>query len=450
VTHAPSIPAAACVPDPAPVAANGAVTGLAARVGVAGVLRALQGLLAFAAAVAAARLLGPTAYGAYAVALSVLGLAAPVIALGLPLVALRSVAAQRAGELPALARFGPAAILAVGGAAAGATWLAADSLTAPWRFGLPAELAALAVAAAVPCALLRWWSGWTLGAGRTARGQLGEALLRPLALLAGLGLLAALGGAVTAGQAIALQALALALAALPAAVWARQVRRSAAGAHPAAAARPRAWLGAGLPLMAAGLLGLLQLNLDLLMLGALAGVEAAGPYHAAARLAQLAALPLVAANLVLAGALAAAHAAGERARLQALLTRWARICSAAAAGVLVLALPAGGAALQLFGPGFAGAHAALVVLAAGQLVNVACGSVALVLSVTGHERAVLAGMVLGAAANLALNALLIPVWGITGAALATALSTVAWNLALARSVRRRLGVEPSLLGRTPC
>jgi O-antigen/teichoic acid export membrane protein len=439
----------------APAAPGRPLPALAARVGVAGLLRGLQGLLGFAGAVAAARLLGAEAYGVYAVALALLGLAAPVVALGLPLVALRGVAAGRAdgrdGELAGLARFGPAAILAAGGAAVAGTWLLAPAVPEPWRFGLPIGVATLAVAAAVPCALLRWWSGWALGAGCSVRGQLGEALLRPLGLLAGLGLLAALGAEVTAGRALALQALALVLAALPAAVWARQLRRRVdPGPRLAAAPRPRAWLGAGLSLMAAGLLGLLQLNLDILMLGALAGAEAAGPYHAAARLAQLAALPLVAANLVLAGALAAAHAAGDRARLQGLLTRWARICSGAAAGVLVLALIAGGPALALFGPDFPAAQTALVVLAAGQLVNVACGSVALVLSVTGHERAVLRGMALGASANLVLNALMIPLWGVTGAALATALATALWNLALVGCVRRHLGVVPHAFGAGPC
>jgi O-antigen/teichoic acid export membrane protein len=405
--------------------------------------------------VTAARLLGPEAYGAYAVALSLLGVAAPLVALGLPLVALRTVAAGRTAELRGLARFGPAAIAGTGLAAGLAVWLAAPLLPAAWRFGLSAELAAFAVAAAAPAALLRWWSGWVLGAGWSARGQAGEALLRPLLVLAGLGALAGLGWAASATDAIALQAGALSLAALAAAVWARRSGRDTGGAGPASApgrpaGHPGRWLGAGLPLMAAGLLGLLQLNLDVLMLGALADPAAAGPYHAASRLAQLAALPLVAANVVLAGELAAAHAHGERARLQRLMRGWARRCTALAAVVLGLALLAGGSALQLFGPGFAGAQTALVVLAAGQVVNVACGSVALALSVTGQERAVLRGMALGAAANLALNLLLIPPLGPLGAALATAVSTALWNLVLARGVRRHLGVDPTAFGRSAC
>jgi O-antigen/teichoic acid export membrane protein len=198
--------------------------------------------------------------------------------------------------------------------------------------------------------------------------------------------------------------------------------------------------------MLAGLLATVQQTLDILLLGVLAEAPAAGVYHAAARLAQLPALILVAANVVVAPGIARCHRLGDRAGLAALLARASRLTMLAAVA-LALVLAAGRTPLlDLFGGGFAAGGGALLVLLAGQLVNVACGPVALALSVTGHARDALAGVALAAAVNLALSLLLIPPFGLLGAAAATAVALAAWNLLLQARVRRRLGVEAGALG----
>jgi O-antigen/teichoic acid export membrane protein len=55
-------------------------------------------------------------------------------------------------------------------------------------------------------------------------------------------------------------------------------------------------------------------------------------------------------------------------------------------------------------------------------------------------------MAWSALANIVLNALLIPRFGATGAACATAFSIVLWNVALNYEVRRHLGIDAGVIG----
>jgi O-antigen/teichoic acid export membrane protein len=87
----------------------------------------------------------------------------------------------------------------------------------------------------------------------------------------------------------------------------------------------------------------------------------------------------------------------------------------------------------------------LIILAAGQLINVAFGSVGLFLTMTGYERDTLRGQVIALVVNALAAVILIPPYGAVGAALAVAIGLVTWNAALAISFVQRLGFRPSAL-----
>lgn len=417
--------------------------------GPSAIVRLAQAALTVLLALAAARLLGAAEYGRFALAATLSTLLAVPVGLGLPTLAVREVAGRAHGDpgrLRALARTGPWLIIGAGAALTATTALALAVAPAGLPAPRDAPLLLGAVALAGPWALLRWAGGWLQGLGRAVWAQAGDGLLRPLLALAGLGLCAGAGLDGPAAFAVLAGAVLGALG-----IVARQVHRAGRLWPSDAPARPDTvgWLGVGLPLMAAGTLSMLQLTADVAMLGALADSSAAGVYHVASRLAQLAALLLVAANVVVAPRAAQLHRAGDRAGLQRLLTHSARLTTVAALVVLAATLPGGAALLDLFGPGFAAGAPALTVCALAQLANVACGSVAVVLAMTGRQRALLLGVTLGAGVNLVLNALLIPACGMLGAALATLASTAVWNGVLAWQVRRSLGVDPTVLGRVP-
>jgi O-antigen/teichoic acid export membrane protein len=67
------------------------------------------------------------------------------------------------------------------------------------------------------------------------------------------------------------------------------------------------------------------------------------------------------------------------------------------------------------------------------------------MSMTGHERISARILWQTALLNVLLNAVLIPLYGLVGAALASAVSLAIWNTMLYREVHRRLGINSTAL-----
>jgi O-antigen/teichoic acid export membrane protein len=118
--------------------------------------------------------------------------------------------------------------------------------------------------------------------------------------------------------------------------------------------------------------------------------------------------------------------------------------------VAVIIVLFGKTILGLFGPGFIIAYVPLVILLTGQTINAMSGSVGFLMTMTGYEKQAAWIIGTGATANIALNAVLIPLFGILGAArilgaaIATASTTALWNVAMLIFVRKRLGIDPTI------
>ena len=97
--------------------------------------------------------------------------------------------------------------------------------------------------------------------------------------------------------------------------------------------------------------------------------------------------------------------------------------------------------LGLAGPDFEAGAGALVILTFGQFVIVATGPSGFLLSMTGRQSILRNVNVLGALLNLILNAVLIPLLGVIGAATATATSLALINLALVLEAKRQVRVN---------
>jgi O-antigen/teichoic acid export membrane protein len=118
---------------------------------------------------------------------------------------------------------------------------------------------------------------------------------------------------------------------------------------------------------------------------------------------------------------------------------WPTLC-----GVIGLAI-VGRPVLGLFDPAFAAAYPALMVLALGWLVKAAAGPVEYLLNAGGDQRAA-GGIYLGGAlVNAALTLVLIPPFGLLGAAAATSLSIALVTALLAGRAKRRMGISSTLV-----
>jgi O-antigen/teichoic acid export membrane protein len=127
-------------------------------------------------------------------------------------------------------------------------------------------------------------------------------------------------------------------------------------------------------------------------------------------------------------------------RLQRLIVRAAR-------GVLFVSIPVAlvlvvfpTQILSLFGGGFAEGATPIRIMVAGDLVNVLTGFGGVVLVMCGRESDLARSVLLGGVLNVGLAALLIPSFGITGAAVAAATALAASNAAMTWFAWRRLGI----------
>jgi O-antigen/teichoic acid export membrane protein len=210
----------------------------------------------------------------------------------------------------------------------------------------------------------------------------------------------------------------------------------------AATYRTAEWVRGSLPfLLLAGFFVLLK-QTDIIMVGTLLGRAEAGVYAVAGRFAILITFGLKSVNAILTPLISQLHATARMDDLQRLVSRAARmifVFTLLTCGTLFLV---GDWALGLFGEEFRAGNPILRLLLVGQAVNALAGSVGHLLTMTGSQRlaAVLAGS--SALLNVALNFAFIPLWGAEGAAVATVLSTIAWNAAAVVAVRRRLGINP--------
>lgn len=418
---------------------------LAKGVGAVFALKIVGVLVVFGTHVLLARLLGVGDYGLYAYALAWLQVLLVLGMVGLDTLTVRYTAEYGAtGDWPGLRgllispmRWVVAASSIVACLAALVVWSLASLLPAEqprvlWAACLALPLVTLAT---VKLAALR-------GFKRILRAESSDAILRNVLLVAVVLVVYVTTGMVTAAQTMDAYIVVSAVILAIATIW---VRAAVPGAANGAEARTDApvWVRTALPLWGMALMAILLNRLDILMLGAMVGPDASGIYTAVARLAELTAFGLMAVNAFIAPRIAELFRAGKHAELQQLLTWSARgIAVVTLLGAIAFAL-LGEFALGLFGAEFRQGHGALMLLLLGQLVNGLCGSVGLILTMTGHERRAAWIMCWSAVLNAVLNAVLIPMWGMVGAAAATAVTLVIWNVWMLVVVVKSLRLNPT-------
>lgn len=186
---------------------------------------------------------------------------------------------------------------------------------------------------------------------------------------------------------------------------------------------------------------------DLVMLGFMAENADVGIYRV--MMALILPLPMVleAVGSVLAPRIATLYEKSDLDKLQTMLTRGAVFIAGLGLPILGIMLFAHEHIITiLFGEEYLVGSSALIILICAQIVNLFFGPLAVVLNMTGKSALVARVFVYAAALNLCLNALLIPFWGTTGAAVATLASITIWNTFLFIACRKILNLDTSFLG----
>ena len=181
---------------------------------------------------------------------------------------------------------------------------------------------------------------------------------------------------------------------------------------------------------------------DKILLGVFLNARQVGIYAVAISLVAFVPIALQTVNQIFAPVIADLYARGERVligRLFQTLTKWILGLTIPLALVMVVYAHV---LMRLFGRDFEAGWPILVIGTFGQLVNCGVGSVNQLLLMSGEQRRLIKIQIVMATIAVALNAALIPWFGIMGAAAAGTMVNIANNLWSLAVVRRVLGVSP--------
>ena len=208
----------------------------------------------------------------------------------------------------------------------------------------------------------------------------------------------------------------------------------------------KAWLSGALPFMLIESIPIINAQTDVLMLGAFRGVDAVGLYVPVNRGAQLITFILMAVGSALAPTVASTYADSRLMDLQQTITKSVRVVTGVAFLFAVALIVGGPFYLGLFGAEFVAGLRALYILCVGTFISTSVGLSFGILNMTGHEGyTAKVGWVI-TILNVALNAVCIPIWGVEGAAFATTASAVLGGFMSLIAVRKRLGIDATLMG----
>ena len=409
------------------------------------ILKAANTLFGFVTTVLLARLLGAEGYGIYAYAYALVTLLALPAESGLPNLVVRETARGMAQGRP-------------------------DIVAGVWRWaGRVVAAVSLALVLVLGPALVAWQGGihdvqgrtlaWALplvplialgnvrgaalrGLKHIVAGQLPEFVLRPGLFLILVGAAALLASQpLSAPVAMALHVTAAFLAFLFGA-WVLWRHTPPAVRRARASVASKTWMTSTVLFALLTGFGIVNNQASTIILGALEPPGQVGVFRVAMQVATLAAFGLQAVNLVVAPRFAELYARGEMKRLQRLVTASTRAVLVFNVMLTVIFAIFGRPFLPLiFGPDFTASYVPLLIMLVGQAVNSATGSVAFLLTMTGHERETVHWVAVAAVLNILLNVVLVPIWGIRGAAIATAVSMIVWNGLLWWRAGKILGID---------
>ncbi|MGE0211506.1 MAG: lipopolysaccharide biosynthesis protein [Parvibaculaceae bacterium] len=200
----------------------------------------------------------------------------------------------------------------------------------------------------------------------------------------------------------------------------------------------KTWFWVSVPLVILEGFSILLLNVDVLLLERFVSPDQVGIYFAAARTISLIAFIHFAASAAVTPRFSALYARGDIDGLKTLVRearKWTFLPSLAMA-VILLAL--GKPLLWLFGPDFTQGYPVMFALVVGLLARAAVGPAQGLMVATGHQNITAVVMIAAAVANVVLNLLLVPEFGILGAGIATSAALTLEALTFAFIARRVL------------
>jgi len=180
---------------------------------------------------------------------------------------------------------------------------------------------------------------------------------------------------------------------------------------------------------------------DTIMLGILRTGFEIGIYSVAMKISMLTSITLFSINSIAAPKFAEFYKKGDRESLEKIIHQSTKFIFWSASSIILVIFIFPSFILAIFGEEFKTALYALLILTFGQFINAISGSVGYILQMTGKQKVFQYIVLTAAVMNIGLNALLIPRYGINGAAVASMLSMAFWNMSSVMFVKKHLNIN---------
>ena len=184
-------------------------------------------------------------------------------------------------------------------------------------------------------------------------------------------------------------------------------------------------------------------HIDVLMIGVILDKELSGIYGIAARISIIISFGLFAINTVIAPKISRLFTEKKIKNLKLLLFRTSRLNLFISCLLLLIIILFNNEILNIFGVEYTRGGVALIILCIGQLINVATGSVGVLMTMTGLESITAKIILFSIVLNIILNSILILYLGIDGAAIATAVTVAAANILMLYHSHKETGINTS-------
>jgi len=211
-----------------------------------------------------------------------------------------------------------------------------------------------------------------------------------------------------------------------------------------------------IPLMFAQSVQFIMAWTDKLMLGAIdtssvilqnsedAGIiltnsQSVGVYHTAFKLSMFAAIALMSINSIASPKFAEMFGKNDMEGLKKVVHQSTKLIFWTSVPLVTIFFIFPEFFLGLFGEEFKIGVTAFILLSCGRLISSFSGSVGNILQMTGNQNIYALVLFFGAILNIVLNLILIPEYGINGAAIASMSSLIVWNLSMVLVVKKKFG-----------
>ena len=181
--------------------------------------------------------------------------------------------------------------------------------------------------------------------------------------------------------------------------------------------------------------------IDIIILGYFETSNTVGIYSVVMKISLFSSVILFSINSIVASEFSRLYSLDKMVDLRVLIKKSSKIIFFITIPVLILIVYFSKSILGYFGYEFIMANKTLYILVAGQFINVLCGSVGYILMMTEKQNIFKNIMIFSTCVNIILNIVLIPKYSINGAAIASSISLILWNVISFSYIYRKYNIS---------